>query len=202
MRKARLAVVPLCAALVAQPPVAAPASAQEPPPAGQQIPTFTVGTSAVTLDVVVRDKKDKAVRDLRAADFEVYEDGVLQRVESFEVFGRPIDEPASPPTSVATAPSATPAAAAAPTPAASGPSVGARPQVIAFVFDRLGPEARNTAQKAAMTYVDKGRVEGDLVGVFGIDLALRTLQPFTSDVELIRSGLERAASQGNTQASA
>jgi VWFA-related protein len=198
MRKARLAVVPLCAALVAQPPVAAPLSAQEPPPAGQQIPTFTVGTSAVTLDVVVRDKKDKAVRDLHAADFEVYEDGVLQRVESFEVFGRPLEEPVSQPTSVAKAPAAAPEAAAMPTPAASVPKVETRPQVIAFVFDRLGPEARNTAQKAAMAYVDKGRVEGDLVGVFGIDLALRTLQPFTSDAELIRSGLERAGSQGNT----
>jgi VWFA-related protein len=198
MRKARLAVVPLCAALVAPTPVAAPALAQQPPAAGQQIPTFTAGTSAVTLDVVVRDKKDKAVRDLQAADFEVYEDGVLQRVESFEVFGRPLEEPVSQPTSVAKAPAAAPEAAAVPTPAASVPKVETRPQVIAFVFDRLGPEARNTAQKAAMTYVDKGRVEGDLVGVFGIDLALRTLQPFTSDAELIRSGLERAGSQGNT----
>jgi VWFA-related protein len=73
-----------------------------------------------------------------------------------------------------------------------------RPQVIAFVFDRLSADARNTAHKAAMTYLDKGHVEGDLVAVFAIDLALRTIQPFTREPSLIRVGLERAASQANT----
>jgi VWFA-related protein len=55
------------------------------------------------------------------------------------------------------------------------------------------------AQKAALTYLDKGHVEDDLVGVFTIDLALRSIQPFTKDTELIRAGLVKAASQGNTQ---
>ena len=41
------------------------------------------------------------------------------------------------------------------------------------------------ADKAALTYTDRGYVEGDLVGVFAIDLALRTLQPFTNDVEAV-----------------
>src|SRR5439155_21353473 len=73
-----------------------------------------------------------------------------------------------------------------------------RPQIIAFVFDRLTATARTLAQKAALTYLEKGHVEGDLVGVFSIDLALRTLQPFTRERGLIRAGLERAASQANT----
>ena len=198
-RKLRYAIVPLSAALGAQL-LAASAAPQQPatPPAGQEIPTFAVGTSSVTLDVVVRDKRDRAVRALRAEDFEVYEDGVLQRIESFEVFGRPADDSVPPEaaSTVAAAPAAS-SPTAAPAPSAR-PPVETRPQVIAFVFDRLSPEARNIAQKAALTYVDKGRVEGDLVGVFAIDLALRTVQPFTSEVELIRSGLDRAATQGNT----
>jgi VWFA-related protein len=78
------------------------------------------------------------------------------------------------------------------------PESALRPQVIAFVFDRLSPDARNVAHKAALTYVDRGHVEGDLVGVFGIDLALHTVQPFTNDAGLIRDGLERAASSANT----
>jgi VWFA-related protein len=151
----------------------------------------------VTLDVVVRDKKDRAVRDLQAGDFEVYEDGVLQRIESFEVFGRPLDEPAPPAPGAQTA--RTPVKAAPTAAAAAPPPAAVRPQIIAFVFDRLSPEARHIAEKAALTYVDGGgRVEGDLAGIFTIDLALRTLQPFTSDVELIRAGLQRAATQGNT----
>ena len=64
----------------------APASRPTP-----EIPTFGVGTSAVTLDVVVRDKKGNAVRDLQGPDFEVFEDGVKQRVESFQVFGHALE---------------------------------------------------------------------------------------------------------------
>src|SRR5215208_2065931 len=37
----------------------------------------------VSLDIVVRDKKGRPVRDLKAPDFEVYEDGIRQNIESF-----------------------------------------------------------------------------------------------------------------------
>src|SRR5206468_6659767 len=125
-----------------------------------------------------------------------FEDGVKQRVDSFQVFGRGTESPVA---SAPTAPAASaPVVAAAPPPSAAGTSPGTRPQVIAFVFDRLSADARNTAHKAAMTYLDRGHVEGDLVGVFAIDLALRTIQPFTHEPSLIRAGLERAASQANT----
>ena len=176
------------------------AGPQAPAPPTPDIPTFGVGTSAVTLDVVVRDKKGNAVRDLGPADFEVLEDGVKQRVESFQVFGRRLESAAAPAAPAPAAPAARPAVAA-PAPAAE-PSPETRPQVIAFVFDRLSANARNTAHKAAMTYLDRGHIEGDLVGVFAIDLALRTMQPFTTDPSLIRAGLERAASQANTAFSA
>src|SRR6266581_2020014 len=181
----------------------APGAPQRP----EEVPTFSVGTAAVTLDVVVRDKKGKAVRDLKAPDFEVYEDGVRQQVDSFQVFGRgaaPADEAKAAPEVARKAP-AVPAAGAAPAAEAAPPAAEAaenRPLVIAFVFDRLQPNARHMAQKAALTYLDKGHVEGDLVGIFSIDLALHTLQPFTSDTGLVRRGFERAVSQANTQFSA
>ena len=179
----------------------AAAGPQEPPPPTAQpadVPVFTVGTAAVTLDVVVRDKKGNAVRDLKASDFEVFEDDVKQTVESFKIYGHPLPAAAAVP-----AKASAPAAPSAPPPtAASEPAAEeteARSQVIAFVFDRLSPNARSLAQKAALTYLDRGHVEGDLVGVFTIDLALQAVQPFTTDPGLIRLGLERAASQGNTQ---
>jgi VWFA-related protein len=186
----------LAAAFALSPPPGASPAPQQPPAAkGQETPTFAVSTAAVTLDVVVRDKKGNVVRDLKESDFGVFENGVVQRIQSFEVFGRDAATTAesAPPRPAAEAPATTaPAAAPAPRP------VTVRPQVIAFVFDRLSPEARNTAQKAALTYIDRGHVEGDIVGVFAVDLALRTIQPFTSDPSLIRAGLERAASQANT----
>jgi VWFA-related protein len=193
---------PLFAALMAtalvQPPLGAVGPQEAPPPKSQDLPTFGVATSAVTLDVVVRDKKGRAVRDLKASDFEVYEDGVLQKVESFEVFGRPLDAPAVAATAAPTTPAApTPAAPTAGSPAPV-PGSETRPQVIAFVFDRLSPDARNIALKAARVYLEKGHIQGDQVGVFAIDLALRSIQPFTTDKELIKAGLEQAATQGNT----
>jgi VWFA-related protein len=195
-------------ALVLQPALS-PSAAQEaaaPAQTPRELPTFGVAASAVTLDVVVRDKKGNAVRDLQASDFQVFEDDVAQQVDSFEVFGRdsepPPPRPAAPAPAAAAPAAGAPAApatpAAAPAPAAAAPAGEVRPQVIAFVFDRLSSFARANAHKAALTYLDRGHVEGDLVGVFAIDLALRTIQPFTTDRELVRAGLNGAASQGNT----
>ena len=182
-------------ALVLQP-LAAMAQAAAPQTAPAEIPTFGVGTAAVTLDVVVRDKKGRVVPDLKASDFEIYEDGVRQQVESFQVFGRPPEETAERAAEPTRAAPATPTPTAAPVPTSSDTET--RPQVIAFIFDRLSPDARNIAHKAAMAYVERGYVEGDLVAVFAIDLALRTIQPFTRDTSLIRAGLQQAATQANT----
>jgi VWFA-related protein len=198
MRRSPLVVAVLVnvLALPAVPVVAAgPQDAPAAPRRPEQVPTFEVGTAAVTLDIVVRDKKGRAVRDLKASDFEVFEDGVKQTIDSFRVFGRPLEETGPVAPRPAAAPAPGPAAAPAPLPAIEPED---RPQIIAFVFDRLTANARTMAQKAALTYLEKGHVEGDLVGVFSIDLALRTLQPFTRETGLIRAGLERAASQANT----
>src|SRR3954452_16799810 len=54
--------------------------AQEPQRA---IGTVKEGVTAVLVDVVVRDRRGQPVRDLKAADFEILEDGVQQQVGSF-----------------------------------------------------------------------------------------------------------------------
>ena len=65
------------------PPVVVHAQAPAPPPpaAGQSQtpaqPTFRVSVDLVTTDVIVRDQKsDQFVADIKADEFEVYEDGV------------------------------------------------------------------------------------------------------------------------------
>jgi VWFA-related protein len=57
--------------------------AQEAPPAGQAQPTFRVEANFVRVDVFPT-LDGKAVRDLTAADFELLEDGVPQKIETFE----------------------------------------------------------------------------------------------------------------------
>src|SRR5712691_3584498 len=97
-----------------------------------EVPTFGVGTAAVTLDIVVRDKKGRAVRDLKASDFEVFEDGVKQSIESFRVFGRPLEDTAPVAPRSPAAPGPAPAlSAAVPAPAAATEPED-RPQIIAF----------------------------------------------------------------------
>jgi VWFA-related protein len=66
-----------------QAPPAAPASpSDQAPPAGQQ-PVFRTGINFVRVDAIVTDKKGEPVTDLRATDFEVFEDGKPQSVETF-----------------------------------------------------------------------------------------------------------------------
>jgi len=49
-------------------------------PQGQ--PTFTVNVDLVTTDVIVRDQRNQFIADLKAGEFEVYEDGVKQDIAS------------------------------------------------------------------------------------------------------------------------
>ena len=61
-------------------PAPAPAAGQA---QGQGQPTFRVSVDLVTTDVIVRDQKsDQFVADIKADEFEVYEDGVKQQLAS------------------------------------------------------------------------------------------------------------------------
>lgn len=53
--------------------------------------TFRSGTSAVVVDVTVRDRSRRPVTGLKAADFEVFDNGVLQRVDDVSYGKLPID---------------------------------------------------------------------------------------------------------------
>jgi VWFA-related protein len=145
-----------------------------------------IRANEVTLDIVVRDKKGRPVRDLTAADFEVYEDGVHQEIGSFRFVLRQPTEAGNP---VATTGGKTVPAPRIPAPRDVG-SAG----VIALVFDRLSPEARALARKAGLAYAEEGITGGGFTGVFGIDQALRTIQSYTDSPELIRQAVERATS--------
>ncbi len=186
----------LIGSLVAVPGLPAPL-AQAQARGEQAPPTFSVGTSNVLLDVVVRDKKGNLVRDLAASDFSVYEDGKLQTVDSFQVISKD-EEPATAAALPSGSASKAGGAPASAVPQPQPPPASTAPSVIAFVFDRMSVDARAQAFKAAMTYVHKGHVEGDVAGIFVIDVALHTVQPFTTNLDLIKTGFDRALQQANT----
>ncbi len=72
-----------------QPPPQEPALAEQEAEAagtsGQQAPIFRSGINYIRVDVIARDENGNPVLDLAIDDFEVYEDGVAQEVDSFEL---------------------------------------------------------------------------------------------------------------------
>jgi VWFA-related protein len=81
----------------------APTQAQRPAPAatGQQQPTFRVAIDFVNMDAIVRNQQDQFVADLTKNDFEIYEDGVKQDIQSLTLVhgGRVHNLQAPPPAS-------------------------------------------------------------------------------------------------------
>src|SRR6266496_953084 len=153
----------------------------------QEEPSVRIRANEVSLDIVVRDKKGRPVRDMTEADFEVYEDGVRQQIASFRFVLR------DPKEGGATTVGAT-GGKEAPAPRVAPPRDVASAGVIALVFDRLSPEARSRARKAGLAYAEEGVTGGGFTGVFGIDQVLRTIQSYTDNPELIKQAVERATS--------
>ena len=180
--------------------------AQDRRPAGRQSPdSVVVNTDEVLFDVVVRDRRGRVVNDLTAADFEVYEDGVRQEINSFRLVapagaaanagGRTASTGGDNKGRAGGATNITPERAAADGAHGGGNGVvnGANGvSAVAFVFDRLSPDARARAYKAALSYLDESANGGELFGVFVTDLSALVLQPFTADRGLVKSGLEKA----------
>src|SRR5215213_319758 len=123
-------------------PLNRPARAQTSPSQetqGQDDEVLRIRSNEVKLDIVVKDKKGRPVRDLKNTDFEIYEDGKLQRVESFRFVMREGTDASS------ASPERGPA-----TGGAAARSSAKTPGIVALVFDRLSPEARSLARKAGM----------------------------------------------------
>jgi VWFA-related protein len=152
-------------------------------------PSFRVDTGVVMLDVVVRDKKGRLVRDLRTEEVQVFEDGVKQEVTGFR-FVETGQEPA---------------------PSASGaPTAPSRPEakqisLVTLLFDQLGPEARLIARKAASDFLESDHRPDLWISVFQIDRRMHLLQQFTQERGQVRVAVDRATGasyQGRTDLTA
>jgi len=138
----------------------------------QEPPAFGTGVQLVTLDLVVRDRKGFAVRDLRPDEVEVYEDGVRQAVAEFRPVSFGLEPLADRPAAVA--PSLAPARA--------------RVNLVAVVFDQLSVEGRRLASKAARDLLGTHLDPDAFVAIFRIDGRLMLVEGFTRDrAELLES---------------
>ncbi len=159
-------------------------------PAEQDDDVIRTRTAEVKLDVVVKDKKGRPVKDLKLSDFEVYEDGVKQKVQSFRFVSTegPTSLEQPEPKAINTTPGAPTSVTTTTRPPRSTPSV------TALVFDRLSTEARALSRKASLAYSEQRATTGDYTAVFTIDQSLRTVQPYTENSQLVKNAIEAATS--------
>ncbi len=179
--------------------ISAPLGALSQNPAAQQpAQQVSISSAEVLLDVVVKDKKGKFIKELSKNDLEIFEDGARQQIESFRIVTRASAGKIEPEKTdkKETAPATAPAPSANAIKLASGENdIGV--SAIALVFDRLSNDARRRAHDSAMTYVGEGTRPNDFMGVFTIDLSLRVLQNYTTDNQLIRAGIDKAGSSSS-----
>ncbi len=162
----------LCGAFLA---AACLLTAQQPiPPAAEspQQPVIRTGTQEVMLDLIVRDRKGKPIRDLKADEVEVYDENTRQKLTGFRLV------------------TGTEPAEAKDERARLDPLRQIR--LVTLLFQGMGLEERRLARSAALDFLKEPLEQNVLMSVFIIDQRLHILQPFTNDRELLRAGIDRA----------
>ena len=148
-------------------------------PASQN-PSFRAGADAVVLDVVIRDKRGRPVRDVQLAELTVLEDGVAREIRSFRLVER-----------TATPLSPVPPEARPTTPG-DLPDALRYPTLVTLVFDHLTQNSRSLARRAALQFIAREVPPNQWVAVYALEQRLRLAQTFTRDRNALRSAIERA----------
>jgi VWFA-related protein len=168
-----------------------PAAQSASPPANGQ--SFTANTTAILVDVVVRDRKGHPVLDLTADDFDVAEDNVPQKIDTFTRVSRGsgigVGVAWKSRERVAATARATAGATSADTDLPDDATT-------ALVFDHLSSESLRLAQRATLGYVPVSGESAVRVGVFATDPGVRVMQAFTTDRSLVRRAVARIVPSG------
>jgi VWFA-related protein len=153
-------------------------AAQERPPDV----TLKTGASEVLLDLIVRDKKGRAVKDLRADEIELLDDGIPATVKTLR-FGSISDQAQ---------------------PGVEGAALDPTREVrlITFLFERMNRESAIPARRAAQELVARASGSNVYFAVLLVRERLRVLQPYTTNKAELKKALELAAgdTKGRTEA--
>ena len=137
-----------------------------PPPAG---PTIRVTTTEVALDLVVRDKKGRQVKNLKQGDVQIYEDGVRQQLLSFRLVpGREQERREESQTKQQV----------------SGTSLPLRDvNTVCIVFHNIDPVTRPHAVAIVKEFIRTNLPPESYIGIFNINETLIPVHEFTKNRE-------------------
>jgi VWFA-related protein len=147
-----------------------------------------VDVSIASIDVVVRDKAGNLVRGLTKDDFEVYEDGKLQKITNFSAIDVSVraEEALSEPGVVESAPESAPA------------KVVRAPRLLVLFIDiqDIDPRSRQEFFQTLRVFLDTALREGDFGTVLSWSNRVRVVLPPTSDRAALDLVIDTYAKQG------
>src|SRR5437660_1099954 len=141
-----------------------------------------VTSNLVSLDVIVKDKKGKAITDLKPEDFTISENGVPQKVEFFDSTLTSGSEARQTTTAIVST-----------QPQVRAPTSFPR-NIIALVLDGQSTEVANLkhVREGMLKYIRERITDNDSVALFSISAGLQLLQPFTHDKAALIAAVEKA----------
>src|SRR5437660_6975276 len=141
-----------------------------------------VTSNLVSLDVILKDKKGKAITDLKPEDFTIFENGVPQKVEFFDSTLTSGSEAGQTTTAIVST-----------QPQLRTPTSFPR-NIIALVLDGQSTEVANLkpVREGIVKYIREGIADNDSVALFSISGGLQLLQSFTQDKAKLIAAVEKA----------
>jgi VWFA-related protein len=158
----------------------------KPTPTKEDKDVVKISTTLIQVDVTVTDKKGKPVRDLKAEDFEIFENGEKQNISNVS-FVSSVSE-----NEVNVTKGTENLSIEAPAPAKEIKPNEVR-RTIALVVDDLSLSFESThyVRRALRNFVEKQMQSGDLVGIIRTSGGIGALQQFTSDKNRLYAAIKK-----------
>jgi VWFA-related protein len=162
--------------------------------------TIKLRSTEVFVDAVVVDRKNRLITDLSPADFEIYEDGVLQEITSFRVIRGAAEKPPQPavdrkPLQAATAQSSTSGAASVTT-----REMPPHLTIVLLDYSTTQFENKKLIQDASIKYIEQKLQPNDYMAVFVLGAGLKLVTDFTKDKPRLIAALKSVDLTGSALA--
>ncbi len=148
------------------------------------VPTLKSTSEEVALDMVFRDKKGRTVRDVRREEIHVLENGVEQKLRSFQLVQGNAVRDLNVPTSAVQPPPLDPLREV---------------RLVTLVFENLDAEGKQFFRGAVKDLLEMTPEQNLYFSVMTVDQKLHLIQPFTADHAALLKSLDKAKMWSFTQ---